>query len=70
MYFALRDAVNSARKSNGINEPLERFDSPCTSEILRLACADSIIKKATVFPKETNDKNGKQHHETLWAVRP
>jgi hypothetical protein len=38
--------------------------------VLRLACADSIVKKTTVLPKETIDSSGKKRQEIQWSVRP
>jgi xanthine dehydrogenase/oxidase len=49
--FALRMAVMSARKDNGVNEPLV-LDSPATPEKLRLAVGDEILKMGTVVQKE------------------
>lgn len=48
--FALRDALTSARADNGISEPLA-LNSPATSERLRLAVGDDLVKMATVKPK-------------------
>lgn len=71
VFFALRDAVIAARKSNGILEPLISFPSPCTSEVLRLACADLLVEKSKVEPKLIlNKKTNKHELEKLWAVRP
>jgi len=91
VFFALRDAVKSARlfdyfcilflnalrpfnflilrKENGIEEPLSNFQSPCTSECLRLACEDQIVKDSKILPRiiQNGEKNIK---EKLWAVRP
>ena len=49
--FALREALVSARKDNGVEEALV-LDSPATAERLRLAVGDSILKAGTVVPKE------------------
>ncbi len=35
-----------------------------------MACADSIVKKTTVLPKETIDSSGKKRQEIQWSVRP
>lgn len=71
VFFALRDAVVSARKANGIYTPLSVFPSPCTAEILRLACADSLVEKAKVEPKLIfNQRSNKNELEKLWSVRP
>jgi len=53
--FALRDALVSARKDNGVNEPLI-LHSPATAERLRLAVGDDLLKLGTVQPKE-GEKN-------------
>ncbi|KAH6712730.1 xanthine dehydrogenase-like protein [Leptodontidium sp. MPI-SDFR-AT-0119] len=49
--FALREAVRSARRDNGVEEPLV-MDSPATAERLRLLVGDEILKRGTVVPKE------------------
>ncbi|PBP21427.1 xanthine dehydrogenase-like protein [Diplocarpon rosae] len=49
--FALREAVCSARRDNGVEEVLT-LDSPATAERLRLAAGDAILKAGTVVPKE------------------
>ncbi|CZR67703.1 probable xanthine dehydrogenase [Phialocephala subalpina] len=49
--FALREAVKSARKDNGVEEPLV-LDSPATAERLRLAVGDEILKAGEVVPEE------------------
>ncbi|KAJ9607417.1 hypothetical protein H2200_008490 [Cladophialophora chaetospira] len=49
--FALREALVSARKQNGVTEPLT-LDSPATAERLRLAVGDELLKMGTVVPKE------------------
>ncbi len=68
VFFALRDAVVAARKQNGITEPLRGFSSPCTAEILRLACADELVKKSNVKPRVLNEET--QELEKLWSIRP
>lgn len=50
VFFALRDALVSARKDNGVKEHLA-LDSPATAERLRLAVGDDILKLGTVEPK-------------------
>jgi xanthine dehydrogenase/oxidase len=59
VFFALRDAVVSARKANGVNEPLLNFQSPCTPEILRLAIKDELVERSTVLPKIIEKNQGK-----------
>ncbi|PGH14413.1 xanthine dehydrogenase, molybdopterin binding subunit [Helicocarpus griseus UAMH5409] len=49
--FALRDALLSARKDNGVTEPLV-LDSPATAEKLRLAVGDRLVKMGEVAQKE------------------
>jgi len=49
--FALREAVKSARRDNGVEEPLV-LDSPATAERLRLAVGDEILKRGMVVPEE------------------
>ena len=59
------------RKENKITEPLIGFPSPCTSEVLRLACNDELVKKSTVTPRVLSNSNDSQVvYEKLWAVRP
>ncbi|PVH89172.1 xanthine dehydrogenase [Cadophora sp. DSE1049] len=53
--FALREAVKSARRDNGVEEPLV-LDSPATAERLRCLVGDEILKKGTVVPRE-GEKN-------------
>ncbi|CAB0000944.1 unnamed protein product [Nesidiocoris tenuis] len=47
IFFAIKEAVKSARKDAGIDGWF-RFDSPATSARIRMACIDDITKK---FPK-------------------
>lgn len=51
VFFAIRDALKSARKEYGCEEVLELV-SPATPERIRLSCADPIVKRAYVQPKE------------------
>lgn len=46
VFFAIKDAVRSARQDAGLNGPF-RFDSPATPERIRLACEDNITSKVT-----------------------
>ncbi|KEF58499.1 xanthine dehydrogenase HxA [Exophiala aquamarina CBS 119918] len=48
--FAIRDALQSARKDNKITEQLI-LDSPATAEKIRLAVGDDILKMSTVSRK-------------------
>ena len=60
VFFAIRDALRSARKANGVEckagdadgEGLLRLESPATSERIRLSCEDEIMRRARVSPKE------------------
>ncbi|KAH6885767.1 molybdopterin binding aldehyde oxidase/xanthine dehydrogenase [Thelonectria olida] len=60
VFFAIRDALRSARSSAGVAaqvgvdeaEGLLRLESPATPERIRLACEDEIMRKARVVPKE------------------
>lgn len=49
--FALREALCSARRGNGVREKLV-LDSPATAERLRLAVGDDILRKGIVSRKE------------------
>jgi xanthine dehydrogenase/oxidase len=49
--FALREAVASARRDNGLVGSWG-LDSPATPERLRLAVGDEILKRGMVVPKE------------------
>lgn len=49
--FALRDALKSARKDNGVEEPLV-LNSPATAERLRLLVGDDLVKRGWVEPEE------------------
>jgi hypothetical protein len=49
--LALRYALKSARSDNGITA-LQEFRLPMTSERLRLACGDHLLKKGSVEAKE------------------
>jgi xanthine dehydrogenase/oxidase len=49
-FFAIRDAIQAARRDAGIlahEEPLDLV-SPATPERIRLACGDRIVRKAAV----------------------
>ena len=49
--FALREAVASARRDNGLVGEWT-LDSPATPERLRLAVGDEILKRGIVVPKK------------------
>ena len=48
MFFAIYDAVNAARKEEGL-EGHFRFDSPATAEKIRMACVDKFTKQVIVL---------------------
>ncbi|KAJ5133771.1 MFS general substrate transporter [Penicillium atrosanguineum] len=50
-FFAIRDALNAARKQWGVTDVLSLV-SPATPERIRVSCADPIIERARVQPKE------------------
>ncbi|EED24430.1 xanthine dehydrogenase HxA, putative [Talaromyces stipitatus ATCC 10500] len=51
VFFAIRDALKSARKEWGVTDVL-RLESPATPERIRVSCADPIVERARVVPKE------------------
>ncbi|KAJ4991077.1 xanthine dehydrogenase [Stagonosporopsis vannaccii] len=51
VFFAIRDALKSARKQFGETGVLH-LQSPATPERIRISCADPILKRAWVEPKE------------------
>jgi xanthine dehydrogenase/oxidase len=51
VFFAIRDALKSARAEFGENEVLH-LRSPATPERIRISCADPILKRAWVEPNE------------------
>ncbi len=44
-FFAVKDAISSARKDAGLGEGYFNLDSPATPERVRMACADDITAK-------------------------
>jgi xanthine dehydrogenase/oxidase len=61
VFFAIRDALRAARSANGITAKvgdsedaggLLRLESPATTERIRLACEDEIMRRARVVPKD------------------
>lgn len=54
VFFALREAVKSAREMNGATlKPGEWvFDSPATCERLRLAVGDDLVRRAETVRRE------------------
>lgn len=51
VFFAIRDALKAARKQWGVKEVLS-LQSPATPERIRISCADPIVERARVHPKE------------------
>ncbi|KAF2460323.1 xanthine dehydrogenase/oxidase [Lineolata rhizophorae] len=51
VFFAIRDALKAARAQWGETAVLS-LQSPCTVERIRTACADPIVKRAMVVPRE------------------
>lgn len=51
VFFAIRDALKSARADHGCTETLSLI-SPATPERIRLSCVDDIIKRSYVAPGE------------------
>jgi xanthine dehydrogenase/oxidase len=51
VFFAIRDALKAARKQWGVTEVL-RLESPATPERIRISCADPIIERSRVLPKD------------------
>lgn len=51
VFFAIRDALKSARADHGCTKTLSLV-SPATPERIRLSCADDIIKRSYVGPEE------------------
>ncbi|KAF2017116.1 xanthine dehydrogenase [Aaosphaeria arxii CBS 175.79] len=51
VFFAIRDALKAARAEFGEHDVL-KLQSPATPERIRISCADPILKRAWVEPKE------------------
>ncbi|KAF3052786.1 hypothetical protein E8E11_011523 [Didymella keratinophila] len=51
VFFAIRDALKAARKEFGETDVLHLI-SPATPERIRISCADPILKRAWVEPRE------------------
>ncbi|KAL8899631.1 MAG: hypothetical protein Q9207_006099 [Kuettlingeria erythrocarpa] len=51
VFFAIRDALRAARKQYGVEEVLT-LQSPATPERIRISCADEILKRSLVLPRE------------------
>ncbi|KAJ9394122.1 hypothetical protein DTO282F9_8979 [Paecilomyces variotii] len=51
VFFAIRDALKAARRQWGVTDVLS-LQSPATPERIRVSCADPIVERARVLPKE------------------
>jgi xanthine dehydrogenase/oxidase len=51
VFFAIRDALKAARAEFGETSVLSLV-SPATPERIRISCADPILKRAWVDPRE------------------
>ncbi|KAI1611767.1 xanthine dehydrogenase [Exophiala viscosa] len=51
VFFAIRDALKAARKEYG-EESVLNLRSPATPERIRISCADPILKRCLVEPRE------------------
>ena len=51
VFFAIRDALKAAREQWGCRDVLS-LRSPATVERIRISCADPILKRAEVTPRE------------------
>ncbi|KAK5029883.1 hypothetical protein LTS07_005607 [Exophiala sideris] len=51
VFFAIRDALKAARKEYG-EESVLNLRSPATPERIRISCADPILKRCIVEPRE------------------
>uniref|UniRef100_A0A8B9TWQ6 Xanthine dehydrogenase/oxidase n=1 Tax=Anas platyrhynchos TaxID=8839 RepID=A0A8B9TWQ6_ANAPL len=49
VFYAIKDAIYSARKESGLTEPF-RLDSPATPERIRNACVDNLHENGTFKP--------------------
>ncbi|KAJ3065963.1 hypothetical protein HK102_007769 [Quaeritorhiza haematococci] len=59
VFWAVREAVKAAREENGLPGYF-RFDSPATSERIRMACGDKLAAMAKTVAKEG---------EKPWSIR-
>lgn len=65
VFFAIKDAIASARQEVGLKENF-RFDSPATAANIRLACADDITAK--VSPRRGRGRRKRHGGGTLPAL--
>ena len=48
VFFAIKDAVRSARDERGLTREFE-FNSPATCERIRMACADQFTEQVNIW---------------------
>lgn len=51
VFFAIRDALRAAREQYGVDDVLS-LQSPATPERIRVSCADPILKRSLVVPRD------------------
>merc|ERR1719429_310271 len=51
VFYAIKDAVRSARKESGASLEFQ-LESPATAERIRLACEDQLMQKVAKLPEE------------------
>lgn len=56
-FFAIKDAVRSARIDHGLPKADFDMDAPATPERIRLACGDLLAEQAMVKPKDENERD-------------
>ena len=56
MFFAIKDAIKSAREESGLTGGF-RLDSPATAEKIRMACQDEFAKQVGKMFILTNAKD-------------
>ncbi len=49
VFFAIRDAIQAARKDSGLAQETFHMDSPATCERIRMACSDHLIKQVSLL---------------------
>ena len=48
VFFAIKEAIESARRDAGIKEKIFQLDSPATAERIRMSCTDQFTKQVPV----------------------
>ena len=55
VFFAIKDAIRSARKDHGMSADISFFhESPATAERIRMACEDQMTAKVQPLPSENS----------------